>query len=143
VFPIELPALRERPEDIPLLSWAFVKEFSNSMGKPIEKIAGDSMAAMRAYPWPGNIRELRNVIERAMILAHGPILQVKLGHRRQAQAVKPADGTLVEAERAHIVRALQRCNWRVRGSHGAAEQLDIKPTTLELRMKKLGITGTF
>jgi transcriptional regulator with GAF, ATPase, and Fis domain len=144
VFPIELPALRERPEDIPLLSWAFVREFSDSMGKPIEKIAGDSMAAMRAYPWPGNIRELRNVIERAMILAHGPILRVKLGHKPlQAQAVKPADGTLEEAERAHIVRALERCNWRIRGSQGAAERLDIKPTTLESRMKKLGITQTF
>jgi transcriptional regulator with GAF, ATPase, and Fis domain len=144
VFPIELPALRERPEDIPLLSWAFVKEFSNSMGKPIEKIAGDSMAAMQAYPWPGNIRELRNVIERAMILAHGPILQVKLSHKPlQAQAVNSTDGTLEEAERAHIVRALERCNWRIRGSRGAADQLDIKPTTLESRMKKLGITQTF
>jgi formate hydrogenlyase transcriptional activator len=144
VFPIELPALRERPEDIPLLSWAFVKEFSNSMGKPIEKIAGDSMAAMQAYSWPGNIRELRNVIERAMILAHGPILQVKLSHKPlQVQAVNPTDGTLEEAERAHIVRALERCNWRIRGSHGAADQLDIKPTTLESRMKKLGITQTF
>ena len=69
VFPIELPALRERPEDIPFLSWMFVKEFSTSMGKPIEKIASDSMTALLAYPWPGNIRELRNVIERAMILA--------------------------------------------------------------------------
>ena len=144
VFPIELPALRERPEDIPLLSWAFVKEFSNSMGKPIEKIAGNSMAAMQAYPWPGNIRELRNVIERAMILAHGPILQVKLSHKPlQAQAVGPTDGTLEEAERAHIVRALERCNWRIRGPHGAADQLDIKPTTLKSRMKKLGITQTF
>jgi formate hydrogenlyase transcriptional activator len=144
VFPIELPALRERPEDIPLLSWGFVKEFSNSMGKPIEKIAGDSMAAMRAYPWPGNIRELRNVIERAMILARGPVLQVKPGRRPSpSPVVKLPDGTLEEAERAHIVRALERCNWRIRGAHGAAEQLDIKPTTLESRMKKLGITETF
>jgi formate hydrogenlyase transcriptional activator len=144
VFPIELPALRERPEDIPFLSWAFVKEFSNSMGKPIEKIASDSMAALLAYPWPGNIRELRNVIERAMILADGPVLQVKLGHKPlQTQAVKPTDGTLEEAERAHIVRALQRCNWRIRGVHGAAEQLDIKPTTLESRMKKLGIMQAY
>jgi transcriptional regulator with GAF, ATPase, and Fis domain len=144
VFPIELPALRERPEDIPFLSWAFVKEFSNSMGKPIEKIAGDSMAAMQSYPWPGNIRELRNVIERAMILAHGPILRVKLGQKPlQTQVVKPTDGTLEEVERAHIVRTLERCNWRIRGSHGAADQLDIKPTTLESRMKKLGITQTF
>jgi formate hydrogenlyase transcriptional activator len=144
VFPIELPPLRERPEDIPLLSWTFVKEFSNSMGKPIEKIASDSMSALLAYPWPGNIRELRNVIERAMILTHGPVLQVRLSHKAlQTQVVKPTDGTLEEAERAHIVRALQRCNWRIRGAHGAAEQLDIKPTTLESRMKKLGIMQTF
>ena len=143
VFPIELPPLRERREDIPLLSWTFVKEFSNSMGKPIEKIAGDSMTALLAYSWPGNIRELRNVIERAMILARGPVLQVKLGHRPlQSQAGKPADGTLDQAERAHIIRALERCGWRIRGANGAAEQLDVKPTTLESRMKKLGIVQT-
>jgi DNA-binding NtrC family response regulator len=122
----------------------FVKEFSTSMGKPIEKIASDSMTALLAYPWPGNIRELRNVIERAMILAREPVLHVKLGPKTmQTQIVKPADGTLEEAERAHIVRALPRCNWRIRGPHGAAEQLDIKPTTLESRMKKLGITQPF
>jgi formate hydrogenlyase transcriptional activator len=143
VFPIELPPLRERREDIPLLSWTFVKEFSNSMGKPIEKIASDSMTALLAYPWPGNIRELRNVIERAMILARGPVLQVKLGHKPlQSQADKPTGGTLDQAERAHIVRTLERCGWRIRGANGAAEQLDIKPTTLESRMKKLGIVQT-
>ena len=143
VFPIELPPLRERPEDIPLLSWIFVKEFSNSMGKPIEKITTDSMRALMAYSWPGNIRELRNVIERAMILAHGPALQVKLGHRPlQLDPGKPTDGTLDQAERSHIVRSLERCGWRIRGAHGAAEQLDIKPTTLESRMKKLGIVQT-
>jgi transcriptional regulator with GAF, ATPase, and Fis domain len=143
VFPLELPALRERPEDIPFLCWTFVKEFSTSMGKPIEKIAGDSMAALLAYPWPGNIRELRNVIERAMILAREPVLHIKIGHKTpQTQVVKPTGGTLEEAERAHIVRALQRCNWRIRGTHGAAEQLDIKPTTLESRMKKLRIAQT-
>jgi len=140
VFPIELPPLRERPEDIPLLAWTFVKEFNNSMGKQIEKIAGDSMAALVAYPWPGNIRELRNVIERAMILARGPVLQVKLGNRPlQRQAAQPVDGTLDQAERAHIARALERCSWRIRGPNGAAKQLDVKPTTLEFRIKKLGI----
>jgi formate hydrogenlyase transcriptional activator len=143
VFPIELPPLRERLEDIPLLSWTFVKEFSNSMGKPIEKIASDSMTALIAYPWPGNIRELRNVIERAMILARGPVLQVKLGNRLSPQAGQPTDGTLDQAERAHIVRTLERCGWRIRGANGAAEQLDVKPTTLESRMKKLGIVQTF
>ena len=143
VFQIELPPLRERLEDIPLLAWTFVKEFSNSMGKPIEKIDGDLMKALIAYPWPGNVRELRNVIERAMILARGPVLQVKLGHKSlQPQAGDSTDGTLDQVERAHIVRTLQRCNWRIRGAHGAAEQLDIKPTTLESRMKKLGITQT-
>ena len=140
VFPIEVPPLRERRQDIPFLSWTFVKEFSNSMGKPIEKIAGDSMTALLAYRWPGNIRELRNVVERAMILARGPVLHVKLDHKPlQTPAGKPTEGTLDEAERAHIVRALERCGWRIRGAHGAAEQLDIKPTTLESRMKKLGI----
>ena len=79
VFPVEVPPLRERREDIPLLSWTFVKEFSNSMGKAIDAIADDSMAALLAYPWPGNIRELRNVIERAMILSRGSTLQIKLG----------------------------------------------------------------
>lgn len=143
VFPIELPPLRERPEDIPLLSWTFVKEFSNSMGKHIEKISADSMTALMVYSWPGNIRELRNVIERAMILAHGPVLHVKLGHKpRQLDPTKATDGTLDEAERAHIVRALERSGWRIRGAGGAAEQLGIKPTTLESRMKKLGIVQT-
>jgi transcriptional regulator with GAF, ATPase, and Fis domain len=143
VFPMELPPLRERSEDIPLLSWIFVKEFSNSMGKQIEKISADSMSTLMAYSWPGNIRELRNVIERGMILAHGPVLHVKLAHKLlQLDLGKPADGTLDQAERTHIVRALERCGWRIRGVKGAAEQLGVKPTTLESRMKKLGIAQT-
>ena len=74
-----MPPLRERREDIPLLCWTFVKEFSNSMGKAIDAITNKSMAALLAYPWPGNVRELRNVIERAMILSRGSTLQIKLG----------------------------------------------------------------
>ncbi|WP_375293171.1 sigma 54-interacting transcriptional regulator [Bradyrhizobium sp. sGM-13] len=140
VFPIEVPPLRERREDIPLLAWTFVKEFSNSMGKPIEDIAEDSMAALRDYPWPGNIRELRNVIERAMILARGPTLHIKLGHTTlRPQAAGSTTGTLEAAERTHILQVLEQCGWRIRGSNGAAELLDVKPTTLESRMKKLGI----
>ena len=138
VFPIEVPPLRERREDIPLLSWTFVKEFSNSMGKPIDAIADDLMAALLAYPWPGNVRELRNVIERAMILTRGPTLQIKLGH----PALRPQTtnaATLEEAEREHILRALERCGWRIRGSNAAAELLGMKPTTLESRIKKLGL----
>jgi len=139
VFPVEVPPLRERREDIPLLSWTFVKEFSNSMGKAIDAIAEDSMAALLSYPWPGNIRELRNIIERAMILSRGPTLQIKLGHPTLGPQTTNTPGTLEEAEREHILRALQRSGWRIRGSNAAAELLGIKPTTLESRIKKLGI----
>jgi formate hydrogenlyase transcriptional activator len=138
VFPIEVPPLRERHEDIPMLSWTFVKEFSNSMGKPIEEISEESMAALEEYHWPGNIRELRNVIERAMILEHGRTLNIKLGHTTlRPIAVKATAGSLDEAERAIILQAVEQCNWRIRGSNGAAALLDIKPTTLESRIKKL------
>jgi formate hydrogenlyase transcriptional activator len=140
VFPIEVPPLRERREDIPLLSWTFVKEFSNSMGKPIEEIADESMSALQEYHWPGNIRELRNVIERAMILGHGPKLCIKLGHTTlRPIAVKAMAGSLDEAERAIILQAVEQCNWRIRGSNGAAALLGVKPTTLESRIKKLGL----
>jgi formate hydrogenlyase transcriptional activator len=137
VFPVEVPPLRERREDIPLLSWTFVQEFSNSMGKAIDAIAEESMVALLSYHWPGNIRELRNVIERAMILARGPTLQIKLGHPPLRLQGANLMGTLAEVEREHILRALERCDWRIRGSNAAAEQLGIKPTTLESRIKKL------
>jgi transcriptional regulator with GAF, ATPase, and Fis domain len=139
VFPIVLPPLRERRTDIPLLAWEFVREFIEAMGKPIQRIADDSMAALQSYPWPGNIRELRNVIERAMILARGPTLHIALG---RLPLPTPANGptkTLEDAQRAHIVQTLERAGWRVRGSGGAAELLAMKPTTLESRMKKLGV----
>jgi formate hydrogenlyase transcriptional activator len=140
VFPIEVPPLRERHEDIPMLSWTFVKEFSNSMGKPIEEISDESMAALEEYHWPGNIRELRNVIERAMILEHSRTLNIKLGHTTlRPIAVKATAGSLDEAERAIILQAVEQCNWRIRGTNGAAALLDIKPTTLESRIKKLGL----
>jgi formate hydrogenlyase transcriptional activator len=140
VFPIEVPPLRERHEDIPMLSWTFVKEFSNSMGKPIEEISDESMAALEEYHWPGNIRELRNVIERAMILEHSRTLNIKLGHTTlRPIAVKATAGSLDEAERAIILQAVEQCNWRIRGGNGAAALLDIKPTTLESRIKKLGL----
>jgi transcriptional regulator with GAF, ATPase, and Fis domain len=139
VFPVEVPPLRERREDIPLLSWTFVKEFSNSMGKAIDNIADDSMAALLAYSWPGNIRELRNVIERAMILTRSSTLHIKLGHPTLRPQTANTAGTLEEAERDHILRALERCGWRIRGPNAAAELLGIKPTTLESRIKKLGL----
>jgi formate hydrogenlyase transcriptional activator len=140
VFPIEVPSLRERPEDIPLLSWTFVKEFGNSMGKRIEEIAEDSMSALQDYHWPGNIRELRNVIERAMILSHGPKLYIKLGRTAlRPVAVKAMAGSLDEAEVTIIRQAVEQCNWRIRGANGAAALLNMKPTTLESRIKKLGL----
>jgi formate hydrogenlyase transcriptional activator len=140
VFPIEVPPLRERREDIPLLSWTFVKEFGNSMGKPIEEIAEDSMNALQDYHWPGNIRELRNVIERAMILSQGPKLYIKLGRTAlRPVAVNAMAGSLDEAEVTIIRQAVEQCNWRIRGPNGAATLLNMKPTTLESRIKKLGL----
>ena len=140
VFPIELPPLRERREDIPLLSWTFVKEFGNSMGKRIEEIAEESMSALQDYRWPGNIRELRNVIERAMILSKGPKLYVKLNNTAlRPVAVKAMAGSLNEAEVTIIRQAIEQCNWRIRGTNGAAALLNMKPTTLESRIKKLGL----
>lgn len=137
VFPIQVPPLRERRDDIPFLSWTFVKEFGNTMGKPIEEIAEESMSALLRYHWPGNIRELRNVIERAMILAQGPKLYVKLSNA----ALRPvAVSSLDEAELTIIRQAVEQCNWRIRGTNGAAALLNMKPTTLESRIKKLGLT---
>jgi transcriptional regulator with GAF, ATPase, and Fis domain len=140
VFPIDVPPLRDRREDIEMLAWAFIKEFSQSIGKPIERIADQSLAAMQAYPWPGNIRELRNMVERAIILARGPTLHLTLS-AEQLLSPKPAPTheTLGQTERAHIKEMLERCGWRIRGAGGAAERLGIKPTTLESRMKKLGV----
>jgi formate hydrogenlyase transcriptional activator len=140
VFPIEVPPLRRRREDIPLLAWTFVNEFSNSMSKPIDEISEESMAALLDYQWPGNIRELRNLVERAMILTQGPKLHIKLGQSTlRVASMQATAGSLDAAERAIILNALEQCGWRIRGSNGAAVLLDVKPTTLEARVKKLGL----
>lgn len=143
VFPITVPPLRERSEDIPLLTWEIVRELSESMGKPIEHIADGSIADMLRYPWPGNVRELRNAIERAMILARDTTLQVTVGFPAPSPVPAPAKAAaavpLQAAERAHIRTVLEQTGWRIRGRDGAAELLGIKPTTLESRMKKLGL----
>ena len=140
VFPIDVPPLRERREDIPMLAWAFVREFSEAIGKPIAAIDADSMCALQAYSWPGNVRELRNVIERAMILVRGSTLKVSLGTPSiRAPAPKRSAAVRDTAERAHLLQVLERYGWRIRGSKGAAAALDMKPTTLESRMKKLGL----
>ncbi len=138
VFPIAVPPLRERPEDIPLLVWTFVKEFGETLGKTIDCIPKKNLAVLQVYPWPGNIRELRNVIERAMILNQGTTLQIDLPPG--TEAAKAQEGlTLETVERRHILAVLTRTGGRIRGKAGAAELLGLKPTTLYSRMEKLGI----
>jgi transcriptional regulator with GAF, ATPase, and Fis domain len=129
--------LRERPEDIPPLVWAFVESLGRRMGKVIKSIPRKTMQQLQDYAWPGNVRELSNVIERAIILASGDTLQVELPAQMQNAAAPRM--TLKESEREQILGVLQRTGWRIRGVGGAAELLDIKPTTLEARMAKLGI----
>ena len=138
VFPIAVPALRERREDIPLLVSAFVEEFAEAMGKPIESVARSSLQALQGYSWPGNVRELRNLIERSVILTSGTVLKVDLPEGATSRAARNR-ATLAEAEREHILAVLAMTGWRIRGAEGAAEVLGLKPTTLESRMAKLGI----
>jgi DNA-binding NtrC family response regulator len=138
VFSITVPPLRDRSEDIPSLVWAFIKEFEKPMGKVIEKVPQKSMAALQRYNWPGNIRELKNVIENAMIISNDRILKLKPLADLSPNLQK--DLKLEVVERNHIIDVLNKTSWRVSGQKGAAELLGLKPTTLESRMKKLGIT---
>jgi len=137
VFPILIPPLRDHPEDIPLMVWAFVKEFQKRMGKEIVSIPKKSMEALQSYSWPGNVRELRNVIEHAMIVSSDKTLVVQAP---KASASEAAVGrNLEEMERRHIVSVLAKNGWRVGGKGGAAEILGLKRSTLYSKMKKLGI----
>ena len=138
VFPIVVPPLRERLEDIPGLVWSFIDEFSTLFGKGIESISAESMRDLQRYPWPGNVRELRNVIERAVIIATGRQLIVPTP-RAAGLPLPQTAMTLSELEADHIRAVLDGTNWRVRGPGGAAERLGLKPTTLESRMARLGI----
>jgi transcriptional regulator with GAF, ATPase, and Fis domain len=137
VFPIQVPPLRERVEDIPLLVWRFVDEFSRSFGKRIDAIGHESMTALQQYSWPGNIRELRNIVERAMIAATSSELVIVLPPPSPA-AVRRSD-RLVDVEREHVRCVLEMSGWRIRGAGGAADRLGMRPTTLETRMAKLGL----
>jgi transcriptional regulator with GAF, ATPase, and Fis domain len=137
VFPIQVPPLRERVQDIPLLVWRFVEEFSKAFGKRVDSIDKDNLAALQRYSWPGNIRELRNVVERAMIVATTPRLTIPLPLATAASAKRSS--RLVDVEKEHIRGVLESTAWRVRGVGGAAERLGLKPTTLETRMAKLGV----
>ncbi len=137
MFPINVPSLHDRVEDLVLLVWAFVKEYADRMGKRIESIPKKSIEALKRCPWRGNIRELRNVIEQSMIVTEGPTLNVQIPG---VQSQNEIDSVLLrDVERNHIQKILKQTGWRVRGKAGAAGLLGLKPTTLEARMKKLGI----
>jgi formate hydrogenlyase transcriptional activator len=163
VFPIQVPALRERPEDIPLLVRYFVQRFSSQLNKDVEYIPADAMDALAHYSWPGNVRELENLLERAVLLSPGRELRVPVTELKSTATSSTAPGadsspsfasftslnssassnsaisTLEEAERQHILRALKQTQWRIAGPKGAAVLLDMKRTTLQARMRKLGI----
>jgi formate hydrogenlyase transcriptional activator len=139
VFPITVPPLRERMEDIPPLVWAFIRLFEKKMGKQIENIPKRSMAALQRYAWPGNVRELRNIIEHAMIVTRGTTLEISTPAVKIKGQQENGGLELEAAERDHILKALQRSGWRLTGAGGAAESLGLKRTTLQSKMKKLGI----
>jgi formate hydrogenlyase transcriptional activator len=142
VFPIHVPALRERREDIPTLVRHFAQQFARRMKKRIETIPAETMDVLVAYEWPGNIRELQNLIERAVILSHGPTLDVPL-MTLTSRSPGPVQArelqTLEESDRRHIVAALASTNWVIGGPNGAAARLGMKRSTLQFRMRKLGI----
>lgn len=137
VFPIEVPPLRDRPEDIPLLVLAFMQEFCARMGKRLLKVPHQAIESLQRHRWPGNIRELRNIIERGVILSTGDTLQLTLLRGMEQPGREPA--TLAEAERQHILKALEKTGWCIKGPHGAAQLLGLKPGTLYSRMHKLEI----
>jgi transcriptional regulator with GAF, ATPase, and Fis domain len=147
VFPILLPALRERREDIPALVTHFVKIFSRRMGKPIDSIPSEMMVSFRWHSWPGNIRELQNLVERAVILSRDGVLPNPL-HKRQTSAVILTSNPLSsrsstnweDSDRALVVETLEQAGWIVGGPRGAAAKLGLKRTTLLAKMRRLGIS---
>jgi formate hydrogenlyase transcriptional activator len=148
VFPIRVPSLRERSEDIPLLVRHFVQQFGRRMGKTIDSVPADTMSALVQYHWPGNIRELQNIIERAVIVTQGSVLKVGLGELESALKTPNSERrdegnsmrkVLEVTEREQIVRALEQANWVISGDSGAAARLGMKRSTLQARMQKLGI----
>jgi transcriptional regulator with GAF, ATPase, and Fis domain len=139
VFPIRLPPLRERVADIPMLVWRLAREFAEAMGRPVERISEETMTALAQYRWPGNVRELCNAVERAMILTTGSTLCITVPATAEVPAPVTAGATLQDFERREIAAALAQCGWRIRGNGGAAARLGLNPSTLESRMRKLGI----
>lgn len=140
VFPIELPPLRERKEDIPILVKHFLLKYGLKFGKKIESISNESINKLSNYSWPGNVRELENVIERAVIITKGTKLHIGDYFENLISNDDQSINTLLENERKHILKALEASNWKISGENGAAKILDVKRTTLDARIKKLNIT---
>ena len=141
IFPIEAPPLRDRPQDIPLLAWHFVRKYAQRMNKRIESILPEDMDALVGHPWPGNVRELQNIIERSVILSAGPALHRPAlpGLKRAGRNAPNKVRTLAEAEREHILQTLRATDWVIGGREGAAAQLEVRRTTLIYKMRRLGI----
>ncbi|HET9911557.1 MAG TPA: sigma 54-interacting transcriptional regulator, partial [Anaerolineales bacterium] len=139
VFPITVPPLRQRKEDIPLLVEAFIARYAKKLGKQITSVPKKTMKMLQEYPWPGNIRELENVLERAVILCSGPVLQLADKLEISSPYMSSTIRTLEEAERNQISKILSETRWRIEGKNGAAAILGLHPSTLRARMHKLGI----
>ncbi len=137
-FPIQLPPLRERADDVPLLTWEFVHRRGPELGRRIGRISDEAMRALSSYPWPGNVRELGNVLERALILSKGLELELA-GVLPSTPRAKPQAVELADVEREHIARVLERCGWKINGRGNAAETLGMHPNTLRARLAKLGL----
>ena len=140
VFPIVLPPLRERLEDIPFLVRHFLEAYRMKLKRPPLELSQESMECLIRYAWPGNVRELQNVIERAVILARSPVVTVELQSVTNVPPASESTANLLEMERRHILRVLENTRWRIYGPHGAAAQLGMNPSTLRSRMKKLGLS---
>ena len=139
VFPITVPPLRQRKEDIPLLVEAFIQRYAKKLGKQITSVQKKTMKALQDYPWPGNIRELESVLERAVILCSGPVLRLADKLEVSSPIMSSAIRTLEEVERNQIIKILSEARWRIEGKNGAAAILGLHPSTLRARMHKLGI----
>ena len=153
VIPLRVPPLRERRSDIAPLAMYFMERSARKSGRPMQAIASETLCRLADYDWPGNVRELQNVIERAVVLSPGPVLEidplllkpaptlVASSTTPPAKTATPEDATALEiTERRHILSALERASWVIEGSNGAAHLLDVHPSTLRSRMKKLGIS---
>jgi transcriptional regulator with GAF, ATPase, and Fis domain len=139
VFPITVPPLRQRKEDIPLLVQAFIARYARKLGKQIRSVPKKTMRALEDYPWPGNVRELESVLERAVILCPGPVLQLADKLEISTPPLSSAIRTLEEMERNQIRKILSETRWRIEGKDGAAAILGLHPSTLRARMHKFGI----